>query len=57
MDCLEYKGLLTCKLKCVFVLVLFTNIDQKLRNELHGPMYYKLGVTWVYNGHDIYTPL
>jgi len=25
------------------------NIDQKLRNKLHGPMHYKIDVTCVYN--------
>jgi len=32
--------------------VLYTNIDKKLWNRLHGPMYYKIGV---FNGHEIYT--
>ena len=27
-------------------LVLFTNIDLKLRNKSHGPMHYKIGVTF-----------
>jgi len=36
---------------------LFTNIDLKLRNKLHGPMHYKIGVTCVYNGHMLYTML
>jgi len=35
------------------MLVLYTNIDQKLRNKSHGPMHYKIGVTCVYNGHKI----
>jgi len=26
-------------------MILHTNIDQKLRNKLHGPMHYKIGVT------------
>ena len=26
-------------------------------HELHGPMHYKIGVTCVYNGHVLYTPL
>jgi len=33
---------------------LYTNIDLKLQNILHGPMHYKIGVTCVYNGHEIY---
>ena len=33
------------------------NIDQILPNKLHGPMYYKLGVTCVFNGHVFYTLL
>jgi len=24
---------------------MYTNIDLKLRNKLHGPMHYKVGVT------------
>ena len=28
-----------------------TNIDQKLRNKLHGPLHYKIGVTCVYRVH------
>ena len=38
-------------------LVLYTNIDLKLRNKSHGPMYYKIGVTCVYNGHVFNTLL
>jgi len=38
-------------------IVLYTNIDLKLRNKLHGPMHYKIGVTCVYNGHVCYTLL
>ena len=30
------------------------NIDQKLRNKLHGPMHYKQGVACVFNGHMKY---
>ena len=37
--------------------VLYTNIDMKLRNKLHGPMHYKIGVIWVFNGHEIYALL
>jgi len=37
--------------------VLYENIDQKIPNKLHGPMYYKIGVTRVYNGHVFYTLL
>ena len=32
-------------------LLLYTNIDLKLRNKLHGPMHCKIGGTCVYNGH------
>ena len=32
----------------------YTNIDLKLPIILHGPIYYKIGVTCVYNGHVIY---
>ena len=35
--------------------VLYENIDQKLQNKLHGPLYYKIGVTCVYNGNVFYT--
>ena len=35
--------------------VLNTNIDLKLLNASHGPMYYKIGVTCVYNVHVFYT--
>ena len=38
-------------------MVLYTNIDLKLRNKSHGPMHYKIGVTCVYNEHVIYTLL
>ena len=38
-------------------MLLYTNIDQKLRNKLHGLMRYKIGVTCVYNVHEIYTML
>ena len=31
--------------------VLYTNIDLKLRNKSHGPMYYKIGDICVYNSH------
>jgi len=34
--------------------VLYTNINLKLRNKLHGPMHYKIGVTFVYNEHVFY---
>jgi len=37
--------------------VLFTNIDLKPPNKLHGPMHYKKVVTCVYNGHVFYTLL
>jgi len=30
------------------------NIDQKLGNKLNGPMPYKIGVTCLYNGHEVY---
>jgi len=38
-------------------LLLYMNIDQKLQNKLHRPMHHKIGVTCVYNGHEIYTLL
>ena len=31
--------------------ILYTNIDLKLPNKLHGPMHYKKGVTCVFDGH------
>jgi len=31
------------------------NIHLTLFNTLHGTMYYKIGVTRVYNGHVFYT--
>jgi len=37
--------------------VLYTNIDLKLANKLHGPMDYKGGITSVYTGHVFYTLL
>jgi len=37
--------------------ILYENIDQILPNTLIGPMYNKIGVTCVYNGHVFYTPL
>ena len=39
------------------ILLVYENIDQTLLNKLHGPMYYKIGVTRVYNGHVFYTLL
>jgi len=35
--------------------VLYENIDQILPNKLHGPMHYKIGVAYVFNGHVFYT--
>jgi len=40
-----------------FEQLLYMNIDLKLWNKLHGPMYYKIGVTCVYSGHMFYTLL
>jgi len=37
--------------------VLFANIDLKLRNKLHGPTDYIIGVNIVFNGHVVYTLL
>jgi len=37
--------------------ILYEDIDQILRNKLHGPMHYKIGVTCLYNGHVFYTLL
>jgi len=37
--------------------VLHENIDPTLLNKLHGPMHYKIGVTWVYNECVFYTLL
>jgi len=37
--------------------VLYENIDQILRNKLHGPLHFKIGVTCVYNGHVSHTLL
>ena len=36
-------------------ILLYKNIDQILPNKLHEPMYYKIGVTCIYNGHMFYT--
>jgi len=41
------------KLKYGLFLVLYTNIDLKLRNKSHGPMHYKIDVTCVFNGYKI----
>ena len=38
-------------------MILYTNIDLKLRNKEHGPMHYKIGDTGVYIGHRFYTLL
>ena len=35
--------------------VLYKNIDLTLRNKLHGPVHYQIGVTCVYNEHMVYT--
>ena len=40
-----------------YTLVLYTNIDLKLRNKSHEPMHYKIRVICVYNGHVFYTLL
>jgi len=32
----------------------YEHSDQKSPNKLHGSMHYKIGVTCVYNGHNIY---
>jgi len=37
--------------------VLYENIDQILPIKLHGPMHYKIGVTFVYYRHVFYTLL
>jgi len=41
--------------KSSIALMLYTNIDQKLRNKLHGPMHYKIGVKCIFNGHEMHT--
>ena len=38
-----------------FRLVSYENIDQILLNELHEPMHYKIGVTFVHNENVFYT--
>ena len=38
-------------------MILYTNIDLKLCNKLHGTMHYKIGVACVFNGHVFYTLL
>jgi len=50
-----YKGYNNVKIVCCFKL-LYTNIDQKLWNKLHGLMNYKMGFTCD-NEHEIYTLL
>ena len=37
--------------------IMYTNIDQKLRNKLHGRIHYKKVVTSVNNEHVFYTLL
>jgi len=39
------------------IVLLYTNIDLKLRNKSHETMHYRTGVTCVYNGHMFYTLL
>jgi len=34
-----------------------TNIENKIKNKLHGPMHYKIGVTCVFNRHEVYSLL
>ena len=46
-----------CYLLSLFALLLYTNIDLKLRNQLQGPLHCKIGVTCVYNEHLFYTLL
>jgi len=38
-------------------ILLYTNVDLKLRNKSHGQMHYKIGVPCVFNGHKINTLL
>ena len=35
--------------------VLYENINQIFPNKLHGPIHYVICVTYVYNGHVLYT--
>jgi len=39
------------------IVLLYTNIDLKLRNKSHETMHYRTGVTCIYNGHMFYTLL
>jgi len=36
-------------------LVLYTTIDRKLRNKLQGLIHYTIGVTLLFNGHEIHS--
>ena len=35
-------------------ILLFTDIGLKLRTKIHGQVYYKIGVTCVFNAHGFY---
>ena len=41
---LPNKYSINIQLLVQMIYVLYTNIDQKLRNKLHRPMHYKIGV-------------
>jgi len=30
------------------------NVDLRLLNKLHRPVYYKMGVTYIFSGHEFY---
>ena len=45
------------KTTCIYIYILFENIDQILPNKLHRLMHYKIGVKCVYNRHVFYTLL
>ena len=38
----------------IFIYILYENVDQILLNKLHGPMHYKIGVTYVYKMDTCY---
>ena len=45
------------RLLLFLTLNMYTNIDPKLRNKLHGPIHYTICDTCVFNDHAFYTLL
>ena len=58
--CLVPFGKCSCKRVHIWFkygLIMYTNIELKLWNKLHGPIHCKIGDNGVFNGHGLYTLL